>query len=345
MKHISIIQGVDCHFELLGSIIDTLKSNYTINLILSHMVISKPEYLKWKHAYNHFFGFYSAEFIYTNINSIPKSEFVIIPTDNDAWANQIYNYFFYNFPLIILSHVSTSRFNLENVNKSTVKYIINVIGVPKDDVSNLNICNVGERNDKGENNKNINNDIGWSCVWEAITPQYKLSYLSIRPSLCIIGDQCLNDDSFFTTLMNSISNINDIDIFIINRKVRSSLTDLYMEKRPNIHFLINIDTIAMLYILASSHYVYFNTELGFTNEKRLSGQVPLSLSFLNRLIIPFIRKDQFNFKTALLLDPQSSIELLPLSEKDIDMLSKERDYFLEHQKQVFKRFEWLLEFK
>lgn len=357
IPNVLLLHGYNCHFEMLLSFIDIAKTNFNLYLIMSDEVTYLPEYKSWKYAINNYISSIEEFTIETFMplkNSI-QIDYIIINTDDDVWANFMYLEHFSQLPLLVLNHDPIGSRFIIDFSDTTPRLSLNIIGVPTpcepknnisyriDDTFKIHsvltkfITNPLQKLPIYGHGTAYNN--GWSCVWDAIPLSIKRQFISNKISISIIGVSCVYDENFFDNLYSSISNIDDVEIFIITRSIKPPLHSLFNKKLKNIHFLIGIDTIYMFYILSISHYVYFNTFVGYTPVQRLSGQVPLSLSFLNKLILPEYRVNQYGFKTVLTIPSNSSITLNALSQIDLINLHNERQLLINSQSEILSTFQ------
>lgn len=353
-KNILLIQGLYCHYEMLGSFLYLLKDNYNIYLLVAFQTIFTDEYIKWKHAYKTLFNFYPFEYTFFEMDETIKKSInsVIIHTDSDQWANLCYNLYFSHLPVLILNHNPIGcRFVTETI-PTVLRISYDVIGssyylqeekiLPVFDNTQIakvfkidNPENILILRSKNDNTLIKNNSLSWACVYNALSLDVKLNFLTTRPSICIIGSLCTQNQSFFNDLFSTITNIHDIDIFIINRKFHPSFEPLKSLK--NVKFLINVNTNIMFYYLTMCHYVYVNTDTTFY----LSGQIPLAISFLSRLILGKHKQDQnqYSLSSPLYVEPNRQYHLEPLNIETLSNIVDERQTLIKTQISILNDFQ------
>lgn len=120
----------------------------------------------------------------------------------------------------------------------------------------------------------------------------------IRPIISFVGYHSLPDD------MNSINidNINDFDIYIINRVIPKNYIQL-----PNVFLFENISTDKLFTLLLESTYIY-NYEFQ-KNFNSISASVPLSFTTGCKLILPKNVNNYFKFTSIIEYSYETKIKL------------------------------------
>ena len=240
------------------------------------------------------------------LNSISKTNYdlVILDTDDDREMCKLYNQLFLGIPVYIVNHVKTG-------NRSTIpeqfKLDIDIHGIQKE------------------------GQPFHFCGYNFLSVEEKLTTLSPRPSVAIIGDVINEEKDFLDLLKNRFTNFDEIDFYIINRIPPYWKTDKY----SNIKYFINCNTILMFKILARCHYVYYFALKRGT--ETCSACVGMAFSNLCRLLCWETKKKQYETVSPIYKSFDERFELKPIKKEDLIQVEVEREILRNKTKQFIKQ--------
>lgn len=283
MRKAILLHSLPFHYEMIGSILHHF-SHYSIDIL-------SLDNNQWHIVYSKLFKNYNC--IHTILDT--NYDLCILDTDDDINMCNTYNKYFQSIPIYIINHIKDG-------NRSTIsdhyKKCINIHGIQHPSQP-FHFC-------------------GYKYIQNT---QDKLKLLSNKITVTIIGDIINTERYFFKSLINRISNFENIDFHVINR--RKSLWALLY---PNIHYHIDCTTQEMFNILERSHYIYFfaDTRGKYTS----SACFGLAYSTLCRLVCSQDKKDQYEITSPLFQKMDNKFTLEPVSKEDIENVEKERDMLL-----------------
>ena len=219
-----------------------------------------------------------------------KYDYVIIPTDDDKNAKDIYDRNFPSVPVLTITHIR-NKCRFEN---SLFKSIpIHGIGFPS-----------------------------FSPMYDGINLQLKQLYSKMSPlNIVVLGNQINRAPGFFDVLKNKISNFDKINVYVISRQEYN-----FECQYKNVFFYKGVRNKIMINFLEKADYVYYG-DLSDRYKESSSACVPLSFSYLCRLLTLPHLNDQYKLHSSLLLQDKP-IELEKLSLEDIQNVNNEKQHFL-----------------
>lgn len=283
-----ILHGLPCHYEMIPSILEQFK-DYEIDLLVN--IVTK-DLIHW---FNSFYA--KLKFPFSIITNISHNNYDLccLPSDDDKKMYEFYKKNLIGIPIYIINHLKGS--NRTDVD-DTYKYCIDIHGIQE-----------------------IQKPSHF-CGSTFVNVKKKMNTLSKpRISVATIGDIIIREENILEDLKSKFTNFHQIDFFIINRRITTSLLSEGL-KYNNLHFFLNCDAQTMFQILERCHYIYFFSPT--VDLKNSSGCFGLSYSFLCRLICDKKRETQLETSTPLFKETDEIFELKQLDEEQIIEIEKER---------------------
>lgn len=306
---IAIYHDEDIHFEMLGYLIDYFY-NYSITPHIYSCYITGTHigetYARW---YDTFFK-KQIEWKTDNIlNSDIDYDIVFLVTDDNPKYNLIKDR--YLNKTISIEHWYNSRNEVEN--KVGTRRFFNRPETP----------------------------YAMPC-YTIISEQEKIELLQSKNRLQVVFVGRFNFPSSMTLAF--FNNFEDIDFHIIIWSMKSSYIE-FLKPIPNLFIHVEIDTVEMMDIMKSSHYVFFNPSYieGYSAHKT-SATLHLAFSTLTKPIIPKQWNDNYMFNSNMIIEYDDLEYLRPdkqlnLSFEDcfqsLEFLSIQRRNEIAHRNIVF----------
>lgn len=291
-RKVLILHGLGCHYEMIPSVLEQFK-DYEIDLIVN---IITGDLVHW---FNSFYAKLNVPFNIITSISHKNYDLCCLPTDDDKKMYEFYKKNLVGLPVYIINH-------LKGVNRTKIddsyKYCIDIHGIQE-----------------------VNGPYHF-CGSTVLDIEKKIFTISKQIiSVAIIGDIIIREENLLEDLKRKFTNFHQIEFFIINRRITSSLLSEGL-KYNNVHFFLNCDAQTMFQILERCHYIYFfSPAVDLTNS---SGCFGLSYSFLCRLICNKRRQIQLENETPLFTGEEDKFELKPLQKEQIIEIEKERTKFI-----------------
>ena len=239
--------------------------------------------------------------IIQKLSFVQKYDLIIINTDDDKNAFNFYNYFFNGCKLFVIN-ISPNQTRSKSVSPHLVFSMF-------------------------QQGMNSNPDqIEYHLGWNRLTVNEKMTRISERITVVVVGkvsDRCPN---FFSNLKSNISNFADIDFVFINRSFSRTIDE------PNFTFIQQCNTNEMFDYLDKAHYLYFYPD-DLNEIVCTSGMVCLCYATLTPMILPL---KKWNIDNFISLDGKS-IELERLDVDLVQRLSDERDSKISATEMVLKK--------
>ena len=135
-------------------------------------------------------------------------------------------------------------------------------------------------------------------------------------------------------LSNLFSNFLDLEFHCISRT--SCCIRNGRHSSSNISYFPNLTTIEMMKLLLHSDYILCLENKPDHEDKVISASIPLSFGVLSRLIIPRSWNRYYQFSSVLEFDSKTPIQLEKTI--DLQSIEKERNNLIEQRNQVFDSF-------
>lgn len=303
MKHILILHGLNCHYHIIGALLEQLQ-DYKIDLLFPQEVKSNQFPNERFDGWNQICD--EMDLKYNVIHEITnqKYDYCVLDTDDDKIGNTYYNKYFNGVPVLVVNHE-------REVKRSTIhpeyqKWLW-LLG----------------------SHDNTQSSDYFFFGYHYLNIEKKVRLLTPRISVVIVGGSSHDSENSTQSLVKHLLNFNEVDFYIIHREKPHTYDPSY----ENIKYLILCDTPQMNYILARSHYVWF-----YTSTRRFcTAAIPLAYSMLCRCVLHNVSKVQYGIKTPIYGGDEDRFVLPPLTHHDIVSISNERDYLCTQSQQSIRR--------